>query len=198
MCCLWLLKSLGVYPLHSPSRSDAEGSLRYTENISSHEPRQCPPLPEPAAPALRLSCLAVPVFIRSPDNLVISVANKDATVDLAEYFHRELFGIVGTGAIAAFLRSGTVCCGGLAGCLCLCGRGILPEPWTSPLSVFRGNKDGLGGWAFCLITGSYLEVCGLAGLLPIEFQVSTDVWYRLHVSSERFLSSVISLVFLVL
>lgn len=123
-----IARSLWVCPVCSPSRSYAEGSFCYTGNTSSKEPRQCPPLPEPAVHALCFSCLAVPVFICSPDNFVISVVNKDTTIDLAEYFYRQLFSVVGMGIITVFLCSGTVCCAGLAGCICSHGRGILLEP----------------------------------------------------------------------
>lgn len=158
MCCLWLQKSLWVCPSCSPSRSAAGGSLPYTRNISSNEPRQCPPLPEPA----------VPVFICSPDNFVISVANKDSTVDLAEYFYRQLFGIVGMGITTALLCSGQGAVVEWQRACAWVAEGFCWSPEHPSYQRHHGKEAGLVGWAFCLITGPYLEVCGPAGLLPIQ------------------------------
>lgn len=47
-------------------------------------------------------------------------------------------------------------------------EGFCQSPEHSCYLWHHGNKTGLVGWSFCLITESCLEVCGLAGLLPIQ------------------------------
>lgn len=128
------------------------------------------PLPQPAVCALCSSHLAAPAFTGSLHNLEISLVRKDPTVDLAEDFWRQLFGI-GT-EFTPVPCAAVLCCAGLALYLCLQGRGLLQSP-EQPMAP--RNQAGLVGWMFCLITGIYLKVFDPAACTFSESQVSTYI-----------------------
>lgn len=132
------------------------------------------PLPQPAACALCSSHLAVPVSIGSLHTLVTAVVRKDPTVDLAGYFWRQFFGIVGTEFTPVPCAAG--CCAGQ-------GRHLLQSP-EQPMAPW--NQAGLVGWMFCLITGIYLKAFEPAALTFSELHVSTDICCWLSVFSLVF------------